>query len=241
MRTVLVTGASRGIGLAVFKHFLAAGHYVIGTAVSEGGVKAISDAVAAGQGQSMQLDLGSVESIQAFATALKEQGQQVDIIVNNAGITQDTLSLSMKAEQWDRVIDTNLSGTFKLIQALLRPMLKKRFGRIINLSSVVGSTGNPGQCNYSASKAGLEGMTRSLAHELSKRGITVNAIAPGFISTDMTDELNDEQRAAMLEKIPAGRMGRVEDIAHSVAFLASDEAEYITGQTLHVNGGMYMQ
>lgn len=239
---VLITGASRGIGKAILQKFCLDGAYVIGTATSQNGVDSIARTIdeSGGIGQSLVLDLSDETSIPELVDALKQQSIQVDVLVNNAGITDDQLALAMKPLQWSRVIETNLNGTFRLTQSLLRPMLRKKQGRIINISSVVASSGNAGQCNYSASKAALEAMTRSLALELARKNITVNAVAPGFIATDMTDELSEDAKAALLAKIPAGSMGAPEDVAACVAFLAGASARYITGQVLHVNGGLYM-
>ena len=239
---VLVTGASRGIGRAVLQQFCGNGAYVIGTATSQKGLDQIARTIdeSGGIGQSMLLDLSAEQSIEDLVASLKQQAVQVDVLVNNAGITNDQLALAMKPAQWSSVIDTNLNGTFRLTQALLRPMLRKKQGRIINISSVVASSGNAGQCNYSASKAALEAMTRSLALELARKNITVNAVAPGFIATDMIDELTEEAKAALMSKIPAGTMGAPEDVAACVTFLAGESARYVTGQVLHVNGGLYM-
>ncbi|GAA3954202.1 3-oxoacyl-[acyl-carrier-protein] reductase [Allohahella marinimesophila] len=239
---VLITGASRGIGKAILQQFCAMDAYVIGTATSQAGLEKIAQTIDenGGIGQAMLLDLKAEASVPALVENLKQQSIPVDVLVNNAGVTDDQLALAMKPFQWSRVIDTNLNGTFRLTQSLLRPMLRKKQGRIINISSVVASSGNAGQCNYAASKAALEAMTRSLALELARKHITVNAVAPGFIATDMTEELSAEAKAALLAKIPLGTMGAPEDIAACVTFLAGDSARYITGQVLHVNGGLYM-
>ena len=238
----LVTGASRGIGRAIAVALGRAGATVIGTATSDAGAAAIGDALAAegiaGRGAVLNVNDGAAAEA-LVDTVLKEFGA-LNVLVNNAGITQDQLAMRMKDEEWDAVIDTNLKAVFRLSRAVLRPMMKARGGRIINITSVVGSAGNPGQVNYAAAKAGVAGMTRALAREIGSRHITVNCVAPGFIDTDMTKVLSAEQRAALNAQIPLGRLGSPEDIAHAVAFLASPQAGYITGATLHVNGGMYM-
>ncbi len=241
-QVVLITGASRGIGKGILTQYSGDQFYVIGTATSDTGLEQISAELdkTMTEGLALKLDLACPESIKAVAASVKEKGLTVDVLVNNAGMTDDNLALLMKKEQWSGVIDANLTGTFLLTQALLRPMIKKRSGRIINISSVVASMGNPGQCNYSAAKAGLEAMTKSLAKEVASRGITVNSIAPGFIETDMTEAMNDDVKEEMKARIPAGVLGQPEDIAAAVRFLASSEASYITGHTLHVNGGLYM-
>jgi 3-oxoacyl-[acyl-carrier protein] reductase len=241
-RVALVSGASRGIGLAIALGLGRAGVLVVGTATTQQGADNISqlfkEAGIAGRG--LQLNVASIESIEAVLAAVKSEYGMPDILVNNAAITQDNLLLRMKDEEWDNVIETNLSSIYRLSKACLRDMLKARFGRIISISSVVGSTGNAGQVNYAAAKAGLEGFTKALAQEVGSRDITVNAVAPGFIDTDMTRALTEEQRAVLLQKIPIPRLGQPDDIAAAVVFLASSAAGYITGQTLHVNGGMYM-
>ncbi|OGT90086.1 MAG: 3-oxoacyl-ACP reductase [Gammaproteobacteria bacterium RIFOXYA12_FULL_61_12] len=238
----LVTGASRGIGQAIALELGRKGATVIGTATSQKGADAIGEFLAAEgiKGAGRVLDVASPESIEALMTAVTAQFGGISILVNNAGITRDNLLLRMKDEEWQSIIDTNLSSVFRMSKAVLKGMMKARKGRIINIGSIVGSTGNPGQTNYSAAKAGLLGFTKSMAREVGSRGITVNAVAPGFIDTDMTRALSDDQRAALLGNIPLGRLGLSQDIANAVAFLASDQASYITGETLHVNGGMYM-
>jgi 3-oxoacyl-[acyl-carrier protein] reductase len=238
----LVTGASRGIGHAIALVLAKAGARVIGTATSAEGAAKISAALASHgyNGHGAVLDAGVGPSIDALVAELDAAGELPTILVNNAAITRDMLLLRMKQEDWDKVIATNLTAVFRLSKACVRRMMKERRGRIINLTSVVGLTGNPGQANYAAAKAGVLGFTKSLAQELASRGITVNAVAPGFIDTDMTRALTDEQRAALLTRVPLGRLGTPEDIAAAVLFLASPEAGYISGETLHVNGGMYM-
>ena len=238
----LVTGASRGIGHAIALALAKAGARVIGTATSAEGAAKITAALASHgyNGHGAVLDAGVGASIDALVAELDAAGELPTILVNNAAITRDMLLLRMKQEDWDKVIATNLTAVFRLSKACVRRMMKERRGRIINLTSVVGLTGNPGQANYAAAKAGVLGFTKSLAQELASRGITVNAVAPGFIDTDMTRALTDEQRAALLTRVPLGRLGTPEDIAAAVLFLASPEAGYISGETLHVNGGMYM-
>lgn len=238
----LVTGASRGIGKAVALMLGARGATVVGTATSAAGAQSITEYLrAAGvQGRGVQLDVRIETNVESVVTGFEKEHGAVSVLVNNAGITQDNLAMRMKEDEWDAVIDTNLKSVFRLSKAVLRGMLKARAGRIINITSVVGSSGNAGQINYAAAKAGIAGMTRSLAREIGSRGITVNCVAPGFIDTDMTRALSDEQRAALLQQIPLGRLGNPEDVAAVVAFLASPQAAYITGATLHVNGGMYM-
>lgn len=238
----LVTGASRGIGQAIALALGAQQATVIGTATSETGADSISSVLAqnAISGRGMKLDVADSESVAACVKQVTEEFGSPDILVNNAGITRDTLLMMMKDEQWDEIINTNLSSVFRMSKAVVRPMMKKRSGRIINISSVVGATGNPGQTNYAAAKAGLVGFSKSLAREIGSRGITVNTVAPGFIDTDMTRELADEQREALASQIPLGRLGAPEEVAAAVVFLASPAAAYITGETIHVNGGMYM-
>ncbi len=234
----VVTGASRGIGAAIAQSLIEVGYYVIASATSEKGVEAIKEKVGV-NGTAHVLNLADKESCLGFCKKATESGP-VAVLVNNAGITKDTLMLRMKDDDWDSVIETNLSGAFRISKGMLKGMMKKRFGRIINISSIVGTMGNPGQANYCASKAGIEGFTRSLAQELGSRNITVNAVAPGFIATDMTDELTEDQKNVMLVNIPMARLGQPEEIAKTVKFLASDDAAYITGQVIHVNGGLNM-
>ncbi|MEH8028314.1 3-oxoacyl-ACP reductase FabG [Gallibacterium anatis] len=238
-KIALVTGASRGIGRAIAEELVNKGFTVIGTATSEKGADAISDYLGE-NGKGLVLNVTSLESINALLEQIKQQFGDIDVLVNNAGITRDNLMMRMKEEDWDIILQTNLSSVFHLSKAVLRSMMKKRFGRIISIGSVVGSMGNPGQANYCAAKAGIIGFSKALAKEVASRGITVNVVAPGFIATDMTDALTEEQKAATLAQVPAGRLGEPKDIAKAVAFLASDDAAYITGETLHVNGGMYM-
>ena len=240
-KVALVTGASRGIGKAIALE-LGQHNIVLGTATSEAGAEKISAYLAeAGiSGKGYCLDVSSEESIDAMSKQIQEEFGAVAILVNNAGITRDNILMRMKAEEWDQVINTNLSSIFRMTKAMVRGMTKARWGRIISISSVVGSSGNIGQSNYAAAKAGLEGFSRALAMEIGSRGITVNTVAPGFIDTDMTRELSEEQTQALLGKIPLGRYGMPEEIAAVVAFLASDQAGYISGETVHANGGMYM-
>lgn len=237
-KVVLVTGASRGIGKAIATQLQELGATVLGTATSEHGADKISEYLGAGHG--LVLNVTNDESISALFETIKDNHGAIDILVNNAGITRDNLIMRMKDEEWNDIIDTNLSSIFKISKTVLRPMMKKRNGRIINIGSVVGSMGNAGQVNYATAKAGLLGFTKSLAREVASRGITVNTIAPGFIDTDMTQTLTDEQKEGIFSQVPANRLGKPEEIASAVAFLASDAAGYITGETLHVNGGMYM-
>lgn len=238
----LVTGASRGIGREIALALAKAGAKVIGTATTGEGAAALTAALASHgyNGRGATLDVSDATSIDALLGALEAAGEMPTILVNNAAITRDMLLLRMKPEDWDRVIATDLTSVFRLSKASLRRMMKERRGRIINLTSVVGVTGNPGQTNYAAAKAGILGFTKSLAREVASRGITVNAVAPGFIDTDMTRSLSEEQRTGLLTQIPAGRLGAAADVAAAVVFLASPQASYITGETLHVNGGMYM-
>ncbi len=239
----LVTGASRGIGQAIALQLLSQGLTVIGTATSEAGAKAIGEAfqaVSPGASSGLCLDVTEAAAVEAAIDALVKTHGGLHVLVNNAGITRDTLSMRMKDEDWDAVIDTNLKAVFRTSRAAIRPMMKQRYGRIINITSVVGASGNPGQANYAAAKAGVAGMSRSLARELGSRNITVNCVAPGFIDTDMTRGLSEAQTSALKAQIPLGRLGQTADIAHAVAFLASPQAGYITGCELHVNGGMFM-
>jgi len=241
-QTALVTGASRGIGRAIAETLARAGAKVIGTATTEAGAAAISDWIGALSSGShgAVVDVSRAESVAALLHALDAQGEQPDILVNNAGITRDNLLIRMKPEEWDQVIVADLTSVFSLSRGCLRHMMKSRFGRIINITSVVGSLGNPGQTNYAAAKAGIIGFTRSLAREVASRNITVNAVAPGFIDTDMTRALDETQREALATGIPLGRLGAADDIAAAVLFLAAPSGAYVTGHTLHVNGGMYL-
>lgn len=241
-KIALVTGASRGIGLAVADQLAKDGFFVVGTATSDAGADKITARLEAlsVQGKGYCLDVTDAESIKATLAAIKDAHGEPSILVNNAGITQDNLFLRMKDDQWGSVIDTNLTSVFAMSKAVIKPMTRARFGRIINVSSVVGSMGNAGQANYCAAKAGVEGFTRSLAREIGSRSITVNSVAPGFIATDMTHELPDTVKETLMKQIPLARLGEPEEIANAVSFLASDQASYITGTTLHVNGGMYM-
>jgi 3-oxoacyl-[acyl-carrier protein] reductase len=241
-QVALVTGASRGIGNAIALALAGTGARVIGTSTtSEGAARFGATLAARGlAGRGAVLDAGSAASIDALIGELDKAEELPTILVNNAAITRDTLLLRMKPEDWDAVLTTNLTAVYRLSKACVRRMMKERQGRIVNLTSIVGVTGNPGQTNYAAAKAGLLGFTKSLAKELASRGITVNAVAPGFIDTDMTRALNAQQRAALLAQIPAGRLGTAEEVAAAVLFLVSPQAAYITGETLHVNGGMYM-
>ena len=232
----LVTGATRGIGAAIAAELKAQGATVIGTATSQSG----ADKITAAGIQGVVLNVTDGAAVDALVDSIVKEHGGLHILVNNAGITRDTLAMRMKDEQWDEVADTNLKAVFRVSRAAIKPMMKQRQGRIINITSVVGAAGNPGQANYAAAKAGVAGMTRALAQELGSRGITVNCIAPGFIATDMTAELPEAQKAALLAKIPVGRLGQAAEIAHAVGFLASPQAAYITGHELHVNGGMYM-
>ena len=239
-KTALVTGASRGIGRAIAKELALRGATVIGTSTTEGGAAGVTEMLAAYGGRGVVLELTDAPACDALIDVLSKESGGLHILVNNAGITRDALALRLKDGDWDAVLQTNLSSVFRLSRAVMRGMMKARWGRIINITSVVGFSGNPGQANYAAAKAGVAGMTRSLAHELGSRGITVNCVAPGFIETDLTRSLDENQKAALLVRIPLGKLGSADDIAHAVAFLASPNASYITGTTLHVNGGMYM-
>ncbi|EGQ9111643.1 3-oxoacyl-ACP reductase FabG [Vibrio alginolyticus] len=238
-KIALVTGASRGIGRAIAELLVERGATVIGTATSESGAAAISEYLG-DNGKGLALNVTDVESIDATLKTINEEFGVIDILVNNAGITRDNLLMRMKDDEWNDIIDTNLTPIYRMSKAVLRGMMKKRAGRIINVGSVVGTMGNAGQTNYAAAKAGVIGFTKSMAREVASRGVTVNTVAPGFIETDMTKALNDDQRAATLSNVPAGRLGDPREIASAVVFLASPEAAYITGETLHVNGGMYM-
>ncbi len=238
-QVALVTGASRGIGAAIAASLAAAGATVVGTATSDSGAEQISGTLGT-SGRGAVLDVSSDDSVQALISDIQANEGPPTIVVNNAGITKDNLLLRMKVEEWDSVLSTNLSGVFRVCKATIRGMMKARGGRIINIASVIGLMGNPGQANYAAAKAGIIGFSKSLAREVGSRNITVNDVAPGFIDTDMTRVLAEEQRAAMLGQVPLGRLGAAEDIANAVTFLASDAAAYVTGETLHVNGGMLM-
>lgn len=237
-KIALVTGASRGIGRAIAEKLIACGATVIGTATSENGAKAISEYLG-NKGKGFVLNVTETDSIEKFLADVRAEFGEIDILVNNAGITRDNLLMRMKDDEWQDIIDTNLSSVFRLSKAVMRAMMKKRYGRIITIGSVVGTMGNAGQANYAAAKAGVIGFSKSLAREVASRGITVNVVAPGFIETDMTRALTEDQRAGILSQVPANRLGDAKEIASAVA-LASDEAGYITGETLHVNGGMYM-
>ncbi|NMM77086.1 3-oxoacyl-ACP reductase FabG [Acidovorax sp. SRB_24] len=237
----LVTGASRGIGAAIALELAVRGYQVIGTATTPEGAERITAALAGHPGcRGAALDVNDGPAVDALIDGIvKEQGG-LQVLVNNAGITRDTLAMRMKDGDWDAVLDTNLKAVFRVSRAAIKPMMKQRFGRIISITSVVGASGNPGQANYAAAKAGVAGMARALARELGSRGITVNCVAPGFIDTDMTAKLPEAQQKALQDQIPLGHLGHPADIAHAVAYLASPEAGYVTGQELHVNGGMYM-
>ncbi|WP_417442454.1 3-oxoacyl-ACP reductase FabG [Idiomarina abyssalis] len=238
-KVVLITGASRGIGKAIAETLASQGAKVIGTATSDKGAAAISEYLGS-NGEGLALDVTDAESLQQTIKDIEKKYGSIDILVNNAGITRDNLMMRMKDDEWDAVLNTNLSAVFKVCKAVVRGMMKRRNGRIINISSVVGTTGNPGQVNYCAAKAGLVGFSKAMAKEVAARGITVNCVAPGFIDTDMTKSLNDEQKQAIFDNIPAARLGEPREIAAAVAFLASEGAAYITGETIHVNGGMAM-
>jgi 3-oxoacyl-[acyl-carrier protein] reductase len=239
-RIALVTGASRGIGAAIASELADQGYRVVGTATSENGARIVDDRLSALGGKGAVLDVTNLDSISQLMDSIRSEMGDPLILVNNAGITQDNILMRMKEEEWTDVIDTNLTALFRLTKACVRGMTKARWGRVINVTSVVGSMGNAGQSNYAATKAGAEGMARSLAKELGSRSITVNSVAPGFIDTDMTKALDDTQRQALATQIPLARLGQPHDIAAVVAFLVSDAAQYITGETIHVNGGLYM-
>ena len=241
-KSALVTGATRGIGRAILERLGRDGLFVVGTATSDDGAKAIEAHIAEVgiEGRAFVARVDDSASVDALIDRLKADNIAPLVLVNNAGVTRDNLLLRMSESEWNDVINTNVSGLYRLCKPLLRGMTRARWGRIVNLSSVVGRMGNPGQSNYVASKAAIEGFTRALAQEVGSRNITVNAVAPGFIATDMTQALTDEQKQTMLARIPLGRMGNVEEIAHVVAFLVSDAAAYITGETIHINGGLYM-
>jgi 3-oxoacyl-[acyl-carrier protein] reductase len=240
-QVALVTGASRGIGAAIAQVLAQKGFRVIGSATTEAGAAAIGQALAAhADSRGIVLDVTQGDAVSAAIDAVVRDSGALHVLVNNAGITRDMLSMRMKDDDWDAVLATNLTAVFRASRAAIRPMMKQRYGRIVNITSVVGASGNPGQANYAAAKAGVAGMTRSLAREVGSRGITVNCVAPGFIETDMTRALADAQKTALLGQIPLGRLGQAEEVAHAVAFLASAEAGYITGTELHVNGGMLM-
>jgi len=241
-QVALVTGASRGIGRAIAEKLAAAGATVIGTATSESGAEAITAYFSEQglQGVGRVLDVADGESVTTLIKAITKEFGVIQVLINNAGITRDNLLMRMKDDEWDSIINTNLSSVFRTSKACLRGMMKARSGRIISISSVVGASGNAGQTNYSAAKAGLVGFSKSLAREIGSRGITVNVVAPGFIDTDMTRALPEEQRKALAKEIPLQKLGQADDIAHAVLFLASDMGSYVTGETIHVNGGMYM-
>ena len=240
-QVALVTGASRGIGASIAQQLAREGFIVIGTATSDDGAAKISDALSAFPGcRGANLNVNDAAAAEALIDGIVKDHGGLQVLVNNAGITRDTLAMRMKDEDWDAVLETNLKAVFRMSRAVIRPMMKQRYGRIISITSVVGASGNPGQANYAAAKAGVAGMTRALARELGSRGITVNCVAPGFIETDMTAALPEAQQQALLGQIPLGHLGKPEDIAHAVAFLASNKAAYVTGQELHVNGGMFM-
>ncbi len=240
-QVALVTGASRGIGASIAQQLARDGFLVIGTATSDEGAAKISQALSAFPGcRGANLNVTNASAAEALIDAIVKAHGGLQVLVNNAGITRDQLAMRMKDEDWDAVSDTNLKAVFRMSRAVIRPMMKQRYGRIINITSVVGASGNPGQANYAAAKAGVAGMTRALARELGSRGITVNCVAPGFIETDMTAALPEEQQKALLGQIPLGHLGKPDDIAHAVAYLASARAGYVTGQEIHVNGGMFM-
>lgn len=239
-KIALVTGASRGIGASIAHELGKQGFAVIGTATTDEGAQKISQSLAAVGGKGVNLNVTDGAAVDALIDQISKDHGGLHVLVNNAGITRDMLAMRLKDDDWDAVIDTNLKAVFRLSRAVIRPMMKQRWGRIINITSVVGASGNPGQANYAAAKAGVAGMTRALARELGSRGITVNCVAPGFIETDMTAALPEEQQKALLAQIPLGHLGKPSDVAHLVAFLASAHAGYVTGQEMHVNGGMFM-
>jgi 3-oxoacyl-[acyl-carrier protein] reductase len=240
-QVALVTGASRGIGAAIAAELARKGLKVVGTATTDAGAATIREALSAFPGcDGRTLNVTDGAAAEALVDAVAKEYGGLQVLVNNAGITRDTLAMRMKDEDWDAVLDTNLKGVFRMSRAVMRTMMKQRYGRIISITSVVGASGNPGQANYAAAKAGVAGMTRALARELGSRNITVNCVAPGFIATDMTAGLAEDQHKALLTQIPLGKLGQPSDIAHAVAYLASPQAAYVTGQELHVNGGMYM-
>jgi 3-oxoacyl-[acyl-carrier protein] reductase len=240
-QVALVTGASRGIGAAIAMELAQRGLKVIGTATTADGAARITATLAAFAGcKGVALDVNDAAAAEAQIDAVVKEYGALHVLVNNAGITRDTLAMRMKDDDWDAVLDTNLKAVFRMSRAVMRTMMKQRYGRIVNITSVVGASGNPGQANYAAAKAGVAGMTRALARELGSRGITVNCVAPGFIETDMTAALPEDQQKALLGQIPLGHLGKPADIAHAVAFLASPQAGYVTGQEMHVNGGMFM-
>lgn len=241
-KIALVTGASRGIGHAIALQLAKQGAYVLGTATTQAGADAISEYLEKEKisGKGLVLDVTNNEQVDSLIASLTEKEQSPSILVNNAGITADNLLLRMDDEEWYKVIETNLNAVYRMTKACLKPMFRERYGRIINISSVVGFSGNPGQVNYTASKAGIVGFSKSLAQEIGSRGITVNVVAPGFIDTEMTAALPDKVKEEMLKRIPMRKLGKTEDVANAVVFLASDDARYITGETIHVNGGMYM-
>ena len=240
-QVALVTGATRGIGAAIALHLAAQGLKVIGTATSDDGAARITAALAAYPGcRGATLNVNDAAAAESLIDAIVKEHGGLQVLVNNAGITRDMLAMRLKDDDWDAVLDTNLKAVFRMSRAVIRPMMKQRYGRIINITSVVGASGNPGQANYAAAKAGVAGMTRALARELGSRNITVNCVAPGFIETDMTAALPEEQQKALLVQIPLGHLGKPSDVAHAVVYLASPQAAYGTGQELHVNGGMFM-
>jgi 3-oxoacyl-[acyl-carrier protein] reductase len=240
-QVALVTGASRGIGASIAAQLAVRGLKVVGTATTDEGAGRISEALSAHAGcRGARLDVNDAAGVDALVESLTKEHGGLHVLVNNAGITRDMLAMRLKDDDWDAVLDTNLKAVFRMSRAVMRTMMKQRYGRIVSITSVVGASGNAGQANYAAAKAGVAGMTRALARELGSRGITVNCVAPGFIATDMTAALPPQQQEALLGQIPLGHLGRPDDVAHAVAYLASPEAGYVTGQELHVNGGMYM-